>query len=566
MPFRIRSIRHALFAGFALLMLFLVAAGVIGWAAVRAGAHDVSGELTAVMTTSRQTAEYAGIITREMQAANSYLTDHDSLSLTEFRQLGRKAHALQRRFNVSQQSNSEEVAAIAAVDQRLSDVEDAYALAHRLSDLGRTQEARAQVIRTRGMVDALLQDLAGLERTRTAEVVSATERLDQQARWRAAAVLGAVAIAALLALLIALRTTRAIAGPLEVLTRHARLLSQGDLAARTETDLPGEFETLATAMNHATEALARLAEAASATADDVTHSAGDLASASHQISETANQVSEAVTQVSAGAETQVLQIQGVMRALDSIRDGTDTVASGAEEVHALAAAIEGEASGKRGELERTLQILFTVRTVVQQAAEEVRALTGAVGDINRFVVTVGRIADQTNLLALNAAIEAARAGQAGRGFGVVADEIRKLADQSRAAADEVVELTHSVTDRVTATSATMERGVAQVGEIERVSREIDDALAAILRAAGRTRGAADGVARTADVNVRVVKEAGESLSTVARTAEGHAATAMQVSASTEEQSVACEQMSAASDQLLRGSTQLRDLVGELKIA
>jgi methyl-accepting chemotaxis protein len=179
---------------------------------------------------------------------------------------------------------------------------------------------------------------------------------------------------------------------------------------------------------------------------------------------------------------------------------------------------------------------------------------------------VGRIADQTNLLSLNAAIEAARAGAAGRGFGVVADEIRKLADQARAAADDVVDLTASVTARVASTSTTMERGVNQVGEIERVSHDLDETLEQILASAGRTRGAAEGVANTAEANVRAVQDATESLSGVARTAEGHAATAMQVSASTEEQSAACEQMSAASEQLLGGSTRLRKLVGELKTA
>ena len=157
-------------------------------------------------------------------------------------------------------------------------------------------------------------------------------------------------------------------------------------------------------------------------------------------------------------------------------------------------------------------------------------------------------------------------GAAGRGFGVVADEIRKLADQSRAAADDVVVLTGSVTSRVARTYNTMERGEAQVGELERVSRDIDEALEAILVSAERTRIAADVVSRTADDNVRVVQSATDSLTIVARTAEGHAATAMQVSASSEEQSAACGQMSSASAVLLSGSTHLREIVGGLRTA
>lgn len=562
---RLGRVRDTLLIGFGALVLCLAAAGSIGWMAVRAGVHDLSDQLRSVLSTSDQTSEYAGVITREIQSASAYLATGDSASLAEFRRLGHTAHQLQRRFTASQQG-AEEVSAIAAVDNRLADFESAYALAHRLNDLGRTREAQAQAQRSRLIVAALLDDLTQLEAARTAQVTTATANLDSIARWRATAVLGAVFIAVLLAVLITVRTIRTIDRPLRVLTHHARQLSEGDLAVRTQDGLPGEFQMLATAMNNAAESLARVVDVATRTADDVAHSAGELASASQQVSDTANQVSQAVTQVSEGAGAQVEQIRVVTRSLESIREGADGVAAGAEEVQALAASIHGEATSKRTQLAQTLSILLDVRTIVRQAADEVRGLNATVGDINKFVVSVGRIADQTNLLSLNAAIEAARAGASGRGFGVVADEIRKLADQSRAAADDVVALTGSVTSRVARTYATMERGESGVGELERVSHEIDEALEAILVSAERTRVAADGVARTADDNVRVVQSATDSLTLVARTAEGHAATALQVSASSEEQSAACGQMSAASVVLLNGSTHLRNIVGELKTA
>ena len=563
---RLSSIRTTLFLGFGALVLCLVAAGTFGWIAVRAGANEVSTEVTTVLYASEQTSGYANIIAREIQAGSRYLNTHDTASLTQFHRLGHEAHQLQRRFDASTDRNAAELAAIAAVDNRLADFETSYALAHRLSDLGRTREAQAEAARADAIIAGLLDDLRRFDAAKMNEVAATSSQLDYTARWRSGAVLGAAAIAALLALVIAVRTIRAIDRPLRLLTKHARRLSEGDLAVRTTKGLPDEFETLSGAMNHAAESLARMVDVATRTADDVRHSASDLAAASEQISDTANQVSEAVMQVTTGAEAQVQQIQVVSRSLDMLRDGADGVAAGADEVQTLAASIHGEAASKRAELARTLSILLDVRAIVRQAAEEVRGLNATVGDINKFVVSVGRIADQTNLLSLNAAIEAARAGAAGRGFGVVADEISKLADQSRAAADDVVELTGSVTGRVARTYATMERGESQVGELERVSREIDETLEAILAAAERTKLAATDVARTADDNVSVVQQAAASLEIVASTAEGHAATAMQVSASSEEQSAACEQMSAASALLLRTSTHLRALVGEMRTA
>jgi methyl-accepting chemotaxis protein len=346
--------------------------------------------------------------------------------------------------------------------------------------------------------------------------------------------------------------------------KHAVQLSHGDLQQRTEGEMPGEFRTLADAMNHATMALSRIASGAAKTADEVAQSASDLASASKQISASAGEVADAVEEVSHGAESQVAQLRQVNEALDGIRTRGDNLVGGAQEVHTLASSIEAEAQDKRVEIDRALKILFDVRTIVEQAAGQVRELNTTASDINKFVVSVGRIAEQTNLLSLNAAIEAARAGEAGRGFGVVAGEVRKLADQTQAAADDVVKMTETVTTRVAATSKAMEQGVTQVGEIERVSRELDSALSTILAAAERTRAAAATVTTAATENARAVDSAAANLGLIARTAESHATAAMEVSASTEEQSAACEQMSMASTQLFHGSHALLDLVSELK--
>src|SRR4051812_13713072 len=392
--------------------------------------------------------------------------------------------------------------------------------------------------------------------------MSANLRTQSVARSRL--LVSVIIVATLIAIMIVMRTGSAVGRPLRALVKHAVQLSHGDLQQRTEGEMPGEFRPLADAMNHATIALARIAAGTAKTADEVAQSASDLASASKQISASAGEVADAVEEVSHGAESQVAQLRQVNEALDGIRTRGDNLVGGAQEVHTLASSIEAEAHEKRVEIDRALKILFDVRTIVEQAAGQVRELNTTASDINKFVVSVGRIAEQTNLLSLNAAIEAARAGEAGRGFGVVAGEVRKLADQTQAAADDVVKMTETVTMRVAATSKAMEQGVSQVGEIERVSRELDSALSTILAAAERTRAAASAVTTAATENARAVDSAAANLGLVARTAEGHATAAMQVSASTEEQSAACEQMSMASTQLFHGSHALRDLVGELK--
>ena len=341
-------------------------------------------------------------------------------------------------------------------------------------------------------------------------------------------------------------------------------LSEGDLTVRTEDKLPGEFQILADAMNQTGDSLSRIVSGVAQTAETVASSAHELAQVSEHIAVAASEMANSMSDVSEGAAVQVTQLQAVDEALQAIRAAADGVMARAAEVNALAQDIETSASEKRVEVGRALGILRDVKQSVEAAAAEVMALNTTAGDINRFVQTVSSIAEQTNLLALNAAIEAAHAGDAGRGFAVVADEVRKLAEESQSAAVEIVEMTNVVTTRVTASSRAMQSSAERVGEIEKVSRDIDLALTAIAGAAERTRVAARGVSTAAGANLEAAQSVASGLQLIARTAEGHAAAAEEVNASTEEQSAACEEMTSASSHLLEGSTQLRELVGGLK--
>jgi methyl-accepting chemotaxis protein len=562
-----QTIRRMLGLGFSVLILLLLQAGFVGWASISNLSDEVGATFRHANEVTQQSARFSHVITQEVQAATTYLSDRDPSSATDFRRLGMEAHGLHRTFTSRRVDLAGEVANTVVVDNRLAEVENAFAIAHRLADLGREQEARAQAKVARHLVGQLLSELQRVDRQNNLAFIRASDSLNDHAVKRTALLISVIGFALLLAIIIVIRTSNEIGRPLRSLVRHAIQLSRGNLQNRTATPgMPGEFKTLAEAMNHASESLSRVVSGAAHTADDVARSAGDLASASKQISDSAGQVADAVGEVSLGAETQVQQLKKINDALEGIRARADSMVSGAGEVHALAGAIESEAEAKRTDISRALQILMDVRTIVHKAASEVSELTATAAEINNFVVSVSRIAEQTNLLALNASIEAARAGPAGRGFAVVAAEVAKLAEQTQIAADDVVRLTDAVTARVTTTSKAMEGSATHVAEIERVGRELNGALSTIVAAAERTRSSAAVVTSSAQENVKAVEGAVQNLGLVAKTAEGHAAAAMQVSASTEEQSAACEQMTSASTQLLSGSRQLKLLVGELRTA
>lgn len=561
----LRSIRTRLLLGFGLLVLLVVGTGLYGRASIGRLADQIARSLGTVQHDSRMAARLSASVAQALAAADLYIDAPTTEARDRFTRNVWDAHAVKRELNRSNTHGAEEAGIIAALDAKLSAVEIDYALAHRLTDLGRRDAARVAAVRARNRVDGLLADVRALGEHKTKEFEAASATLRDETLRRSVALLGVVLVTVIVGIAIVMNTVRFISRPLEALVSHARSLSNGELSVRTTADLPGEFQELAAAMNSASGSLERVSRVATVTADDVAASARDLASVSEQISTAASEMAASMSEISGGADSQVRQIRSVDDALQTLRESADTVRHGAAELTSLAGGIEDQASSKRLEIARALGILTDVRANVQRAATEVVGLNRAADDIEAFVSTVSRIAEQTDLLALNAAIEAARAGEAGRGFAVVADEVRKLAEQAQRAADDVVRLTRAVTAQIDKTTEAMGRSAARVSEIESLSREVDEALTTISSSAERTRAAAGAVSAEADRNADTVAQAVSGMTSIARTAEGHAAAAQQVSASTQEQSAACEQLSSASTQLVQGSLQLRQLVGTLSL-
>jgi methyl-accepting chemotaxis protein len=570
---RLGTIRGRLILGFAALIALLLVAGVMARRTMVQMSSTVGSTLEGVQEEARQSAELSGDVAQTLEAASSYIETRDTSALSAFRRYGWDAHRVQRAMNArlgrasaDSEKKDEEAGLIAAIDSRFSELEVRYALAHRLIDLGRSSEALTEETGARAVVGGLLGDIEKLGELKAAKVAAISSGLSADAGRRTLTLELLIGFALLIGTIGVMVTVRSISAPLSLLVRHARSLSEGDLTVRTNDELPAEFQILATAMNQTGDSLSKVVSVAAQTSEDVASSAHELASVSEQISLSAGQMATAMTEVSIGAEQQVRQLQSIDQALQAIHQAGHSVRDRSADVTSFAGDIESTAAQKRVEIGRALGILSEVKGSVERATGEVIALNSTMADINSFVSTVSSIADQTNLLALNAAIEAARAGEAGRGFAVVADEVRKLAASSQLAAEDIVQLTGVVTARVTSSARAMETSTARVAEIERVSRDIDDALSTISGAAEKTRVAAGGVSSAVLANVEAAQLAAADVQSIARTAEGHASAAQQVNASTQEQSAACEEMTSASHHLLEHSTQLKSLVSGLRTA
>ena len=193
-------------------------------------------------------------------------------------------------------------------------------------------------------------------------------------------------------------------------------------------------------------------------------------------------------------------------------------------------------------------------------------LGDASNQVGEFVDTVARIARQTNLLALNAAIEAARAGEHGRGFGVVAEEVRKLAEESSRAAKEITQTIALVRQNIAAVVDSMRKGERDVRDVGSVADEANHALGGLLE---DVRRIADMVADTADISrtqsgtMRTLSATMHEVERVANEASVRASAASRVAT---QQTVALDGLSSTSRQLADLADRLRHSVSQFAVA
>jgi methyl-accepting chemotaxis protein len=211
--------------------------------------------------------------------------------------------------------------------------------------------------------------------------------------------------------------------------------------------------------------LRAVADETTAVSVEVRSNADQLSSASKQLASTTADQSAAVTETSATMEE-------LARAAASIAETVDDVAA--------------QAADTRDNLEQA-------ERDVQASSERTLALAERVNEIGDILALINEIADQTNLLALNAAIEAARAGEAGRGFSVVADEVRRLAERSKASAADIARIVEGTQSETNATLMVMEKGAKQMQQGLVLLERVAEATAQVRLTTQQQRGAAEQV-------------------------------------------------------------------------
>ncbi len=358
---------------------------------------------------------------------------------------------------------------------------------------------------------------------------------------------------------------RSIQSSISVLKEGAAIIGDGDLSYRVETKSKDEMGELAQTFNRMAEKMQKSMNEVKDAAEKLTSSSQNLAAVSEETTAQSDEVTEAISQVATGAQSQADHLQECTLLLSDVTGYIKETASISDEI--ASDAMQAENEGKAGS-----NIVHQLNTHSENFLELAQSLISEIQDaskqskqIHSIVETIQEIAGSTDLLALNAAIESARAGEAGRGFSVVASEVRKLAERSKNEALRIQQLVKSMTYQMELLSKETVRfeqyRVDQVESVQQTEKAFSSIIQNVSQINGRISQVKSAIGRVESANENL----SEKLFEVSAISEESVATSEQVSASSIHQKEAIHQVNIAATELQEIALTLQDEVDQFSL-
>lgn len=343
---------------------------------------------------------------------------------------------------------------------------------------GKADEARKSFVTAQGDRNARMQKLADdLAEQSEASVAAAMERSDALARASVTVFLVSGAIAVILAMLLTVLFNRILADPLRRLSEAARQIADGDLTvALPDANRKDETGTLVQSFRHMVARLRDLMR-------EITEGVNVVASS-------AAEITASTTQVASGSAETAAAVSQTTATVEEIKQTTQVATEKARYVSETAQKTAQVSEDGRRSTAEAIEAMNRIQGQMESIAESIVRLSEQGQAIGEIIATVNDLAEQSNLLAVNAAIEAAKAGEHGRGFGVVAQEVKSLAEQSKQATAQVRsilgQIQKATSGAVLATekgSQSVEAGVKLFGDVEQSIERLSGSISESAQAA-----------------------------------------------------------------------------------
>ncbi len=326
-----------------------------------------------------------------------------------------------------------------------------------------------------------------------------------------------------------------------------------------------EIGEMAASFNQMVANLRELIHQVSVNSQQVSAASEELNASAEQTSAATEHIALSIEQVATGAEQQVQSVAQTSEGINEMSRSIQHIAENAHDVYTTATVASEKASLGNKTTQTAVTQMSSIHRSIDDLGKVIKSLGEQSNRIGEIVQVISDISSQTNLLALNAAIEAARAGEQGRGFAVVADEVRKLAEQSSGSAEQIATLIHSIQEESNKAVESMAKATKEVGDGLTLVTTAGDSFADIQESIVVVTEKVGDVSAAAEQISAATQQMVQSVKVIADVAESSAANTENVSSATEEQLASMEEISASAQALSRMAESLEEVISKFKI-
>ncbi|HJV44211.1 MAG TPA: methyl-accepting chemotaxis protein [Bacillota bacterium] len=374
-------------------------------------------------------------------------------------------------------------------------------------------------------------------------------------------------IVTILAMIIAYFIIQRMVRPIISVSAQVKEIASGNLTVKPlNIQSKDEVGYLASDMNLMVSRLRQLIGQIMESSEQTAATSEQLSASAEITGESSTQISISINDVADGATKQADRANQIVSMMDAAVEEIDE--GGRLASKTTQNAVESTEVSKQGEksIQEAITHLEFVNKTVSFATESIQKLGQRSEEISGIITIITDISNQTNLLALNAAIEAARAGEQGRGFAVVADEVRKLAEQSKQAAEQITELIRDIQAETSVTVRTMESNQEAVHNQVTMIQQGGEALKSIVKKVENTEMSVEQIQKTFESVRSHVLGVMNAIKEISDIIEQSASVAQEVAATTEEQTASVQEISASSTELAILAEKLQSEVKQFRIS